>query len=354
VRPRLTSGRGFPNWIAGTLTTMNFAELAAVITERRELSPEQAESLMTMLLDGEATPAQIGGALLALRTKGTTTRELAAFARGMRARMSDLQHPFEDLVDTCGTGGGSPSFNMSTASAFIASAAGVRVAKHGNRAVTSKCGMADVLQALGVPLSLEPDAVLNQLTTHGLVFLFAPNYHPAMKNVGEVRRELGVRTIFNQLGPLANPARASRQLIGVYEYAIMRSMGEALRELGARRALIVHGRDKLDEISPVTTTDAVRLVNGHVENTTLSPFDFGLKPIDPSALLPAEDAAGNAEILLEAITDADSPRAAAVLPNAAAAIWLAEMADDLREATAMATEAIRSGAARAKLESVRS
>ena len=338
---------------SGTLSTMTFAELAATIVERRELSSDEAEALMHLLLDGQATPGQIGGALLALRTKGTTTRELAAFSRAMRARMSDLTHPYEDLVDTCGTGGGSPSFNMSTAAAFIASAAGVRIAKHGNRAVTSKCGMADVLQALGVPLSLESESTLTQLRTHGLVFLFAPNYHPAMQHVGAVRKELGVRTVFNQLGPLATPARATRQLIGVYEYAIMRSMGEALRELGAHRALIVHGRDHLDEISPCTTTDAVRLVDGVVENTTISPFDFGRQPIDPSALLPADDALGNAEILLEAITNADSPRAHAVIPNAAATIWLAELAPDLKVAAQLAEDAIRSGAARAKLEAVR-
>jgi anthranilate phosphoribosyltransferase len=263
-----------------------------------------------------------------------------------------LHHSFETLVDTCGTGGGIPTFNISTASAIVAAAAGAKVAKHGNRAVTSRCGSADVLEALGVPIQGDAEVLLHRLEQDGLVFLFAPAHHPAMRHVGKARKDLGVRTVFNQLGPLANPAGAKRQLIGVYDDGLMRSMGEALNCLGTERALLVHGDDGMDEVSPVTSTQAIRVWEGRVESITLYPKDFGLDPIDPVALLPGDDAQANAEILREAIGDPDSPRAAAILPSCGATLWLAGVANSLPEATELARATIASGAALRKLEDV--
>lgn len=307
---------------------------------------------MGWMMSGEATDAQIGGALLALRVKGCTTDELASFVRAMRSRMTFIGHPYEGLVDTCGTGGGLPTFNISTSAAIVAAAAGVKIAKHGNRSMSGQ-GSADVLEALGVPFSGEPEAALHQLETQGIVFLFAPSHHPAMKHVAKARRDLGVRTVFNQLGPLANPAAAQRQLIGVYDRALMRSMGEALRQLGCDRALIVHGQEGLDEISPVGPTDFVQVESGRVFGGTFGPDEFGLEPVAPEDLKPAGDIHASAALLLEAITDPDSPRARAVRPNAAAAIWLGGGAPSLREGAEIARETVASGAARTKLEALR-
>ena len=329
---------------------MTFAELVQPLVERRDLEPERAGALMRHLLGGEATEAQIGGVLLALRVKGSTTRELAAFAAELRAHAALIQADPEGLVDTCGTGGGSPSFNLSTAAAFVAAGAGVRIAKHGNRAMTSRCGSADVLEALGVAIAGEPEHLAHVLEAVGLVFMFAQNHHPAMRHVARARKELGQRTVFNQLGPLVNPAGARRQLIGVYDPALMRSMGEALKSLGCERAYLVHGEDGLDEISPCVRTEVVRVWEGKVYGEYVEPSDFGLTPLEPTALEPAETLEGAADILREAITDPDSPRAKAVLPSAAAAIHLSGLADSLPEGAERARAAIASGAARAKLE----
>ncbi len=329
---------------------MTFADLVLPLEERRDLEPERAGALMRVLLGGEATDAPIGGALLALRVKGCTTRELAAFAAELRAHAALLGVDPDGLVDTCGTGGGVPSFNVSTAAAFVAAGAGVRVAKHGNRAMTSKCGSADVLEALGVPIGGEPERLAHVLEAAGIVFMFAQSHHPAMRHVAKARRELGQRTVFNQLGPLLNPAGARRQLVGVYDPGLMRSMGEALNHLGCERAYLVHGLDGLDEMSPCTPTEVVRVWHGKVSGETFEPSDFGLEPLDPAALAPADDVPGAAKILLEAITDPDSPRAKAVLPSAAAAIPLAGLADTLPEAAERARASVATGAARAKLE----
>ncbi|RYG48653.1 anthranilate phosphoribosyltransferase [bacterium] len=307
---------------------------------------------MGWLMSGEATDAQIGGALLALRVKGCTTKELAAFTRAMRSRMSFITHGYDDLVDTCGTGGGLPTFNLSTSAAIVAAAAGVRVAKHGNRSMSGQ-GSADVLESLGVPFIAEPEAALHQLETSGIVFLFAPSHHPAMRHVAAARKELGLRTVFNQLGPLANPAGARRQLIGVYDRGLMRSMGEALKELDCDRALLVHGEDGLDEISPIAITRFVKVEKGRVSDGTFTPADFGIEPISPEDLKPGLDVHASALLLLEAITDPDSPRSKAVQPNAAAAIWLGGGAPTIREAAELARTTIASGAARRKLEALR-
>ncbi len=328
---------------------MTFPDLVQPLIERKDLTEQQAGLLMRHLMSGEATDAQIGAVLFGLRMKGCTTHELAAFIRVLREKATILDHEYEDLVDTCGTGGGSESFNISTAAAIIACSAGVRIAKHGNRAVTSKCGSADVLEELGIPIRSEPEWLAHTLETSRIVFLFAQAHHPAMRFVGKARKELGMRTVFNQLGPLLNPARANRQLIGVYDPGLMRSMGEALKVLGSERALIVHGKDGLDEISPVTPTEFVKVWDNKVTSGTLHLSDFGLKPIDPVALTPGNNVQENASILREAVNDIQSLRAQAVLPSAAAAIWISGLEDRLPDAVARAKSAIESGLATAKL-----
>ena len=324
---------------------MTFAELMQPILESKDLAPSTAEDLMRYLMSGDATDAQIGAMLAAYRLKGANTRELAAFARVLRGKSLQVQHDIPNLVDTCGTGGGIPSFNLSTAAAIVAASAGAKIAKHGNRAVTSACGSADVLEAAGIKFGGDPEQLGHQLETAGIIFLFAPSHHPAMKHVGSARKQLGFRTVFNQLGPLANPAGAQRQLIGVYELAIMRSMGEALKELGAERALIVRGTDGLDEISPCAPTEYVKLENDYVSVGTFSPKDFGLEPVDPAALAPGQSLHESAQILEEAITKPNSPRSAAILPNAAAALWLGGISDTLTEGAERARAAVETGAA---------
>lgn len=306
--------------------------------------------LMRFLMGGEATDAQIGATLMALRIKGCTTQELAAFATVLREHAAMISHSYQDLVDTCGTGGGCPSFNISTAAAIVACAAGAKIAKHGNRAQTSTCGSADVLEVLGVAIQAEPERLLHILETVGIVFLFAQAHHQAMRYVGPARKQLQFRTIFNQLGPLVNPAGATRQLIGVYDPALMRSMGEALNLLGTERALIVHGDDGLDEISPVTTTHYIKVWDGRVSPGQFTPRDFGCNPVDALALQPGSSLEENGAILREAISDPESPRSLAILPSAAAAIWLAGLSDDLKESTAIARETIAAGKASSKLD----
>ena len=303
---------------------------------------------MEFVMDGRATESQLGAVLLGLRVKGCTTNELASFVRVLRQKATVFAHPYSDLVDTCGTGGGMPTFNISTAAALVACAAGVRIAKHGNRSMSGQ-GSADVLEASGVKLAGEPEQLAKILESVGLVFLFAQAHHPAMRNVAKVRRELGIRTIFNQLGPLTNPAGAQRQVIGVYELGLMRSMGEALRELGTERALLVHGLEGLDEISPVGETEYVKVWDGRVSTGRFSPKDFGLDPVSPEALKQGRDIFEAAVILREAIGDPESPRAAAVLPSAAAAIWIAGLEETLPLSAERARQAIASGRALDKL-----
>ncbi|HTQ12079.1 MAG TPA: anthranilate phosphoribosyltransferase [Fimbriimonadaceae bacterium] len=328
---------------------MSYAELIHPLIERRDLDRDQAMNLMRFLMSGEATDAQIGGALIALRIKGCTTQELASFATILREHALMISHSHPDLVDTCGTGGGAPSFNISTAAALIACAAGAKIAKHGNRAQTSACGSADVLEALGVVIHADPERLLHVLDTVGIVFLFAQAHHQAMRHVGPARKDLQVRTIFNQLGPLMNPAGATRQLIGVYDPGLMRSMGEALNLLGAQRALIVHGDDELDEISPVEGTHYIKVWDGRVTPGKFTPRDFGLDPVDSAALLPGRTLGDNAHILREAVSDPKSVRFRAVQPSAAAAIWLAGLSEDLVEASTIALDAVSSGKAAHKL-----
>ena len=327
---------------------MPFPDLIQPLLDQRDLTEDQAADLMAWLLNGEALESQIGATLAALKIKGVTPTELAAFAKVLRvnAKSVDLG---EGIVDTCGTGGGLHTFNISTAAAFVAAGSGVKMAKHGNRAVTSKCGSADVLEALGVKLQDDLDKLKRIFHEAGIVFMFAPVHHPGMRYVGKTRRELGFRSVFNQLGPLANPAGAKRQLLGVFEPDMVEPMAQALAKLGVERGVVVHGDDGLDEISPCVGTRAGFVMNGEVRITSLSPADFGLDTLSSGALDSGADPAENADILRVAISDVDSQRAKAILPTAAATIWLSGIAEDLAQAKDIAVESIASGKALGKL-----
>lgn len=320
------------------------------LLQGNDLSSEQARELMRFMTGGEATAAQTGSVCTALRVKGATAVELAAFASVLRDQATTLPHPYENLVDTCGTGGGAPTFNISTASSFLAAAAGVKIAKHGNRAVTGKYGSADVLETLGAKIQPTWDVSLRMLGSVGLAFFFAPAHHPGMRHVGPARRELGFRTVFNQLGPLANPAGALRQLVGVYDHSLAFPMAEALMLLGTQRALIAHGEDGLDEISPCAPTRFALLWDGELTEGIFTPSGFGIEPVDPSVVRPGASPEENAQMLRDAVTNVDSPRCAATLPSAACAIWIAGLAPERKAATEMAREAVSSGAARDRLD----
>lgn len=329
---------------------MDFSHLAGRLIAGHELTADEARALMRLMITGEATEGQIGGALSLLSQKGVTGKELAAFAEEVREHATAVKGAPKNLVDTCGTGGGAPSFNISTAAAIIASAAGACIAKHGNRSVTSKCGSADVLEAHGVRIGLEPEKLLHMLESIGIAFMFAPAHHPALKYVGKVRRELGFRTIFNMLGPLANPAGAKRQLIGVYDQTLLQPMAEALAALGVEKAYVVHGSDGLDEVSPVTQTSVAKVDHGEVNTESFSPVDFGMDPLGPDAVRAGETVEENAALLLEAISDENSVRFLAVLPSAAVAISLAGLGETFEMCAELARSAVRSGAAKTKLQ----
>jgi anthranilate phosphoribosyltransferase len=319
------------------------------LISRGDLSTEEAEALMSAAVSGQYSEVQLSGLLVSLQSKGVSGPELACFARILRSH-AVLIGPVDGVVDTCGTGGGIPSFNLSTAAAIVASAAGAKVAKHGNRAVTSACGSADVLESLGVRLELEPEKAIHVLETVGIVFLFAQRHHPAWKQFGAVRKELGVRTVFNLLGPLANPAQARFQILGVYDRAFITPMAEALCELGAHRALVVRGTDGLDEISPCVPTEAALVEDGNISYLNLDVSHHGGKYVDPAALLPGATVEESAAILRESISDPNSARSQAVIPSAGAALWICGQAATWAEGMESAAQAIASGEARRRLE----
>lgn len=316
----------------------------------RDLTAEEAGDAAALLCDDDTPPAAKGALLALIRHKGATGVELGAFAGYLRSNAATIPSRSPDLVDTCGTGGGSPSFNLSTTAAIVAAAAGASVAKHGNRAVTSSCGSADVLEELGVAILDDPVRIGAVLDSVGIAFAFAPGHHTVMRAVAPIRKDLGFRTIFNQLGPLANPFGANRQLVGVYDRALVRPMAEALVFLGAHSALVVHSADGLDEISPCAPTEAVRVGNGEAETLTLYPDDFGVRSLESSSLTPGATRAEAAAIVREALAKVDSPRSQACVPNAAAALVLAGKAGAWADGAELAREAIASGAASAKLE----
>jgi anthranilate phosphoribosyltransferase len=319
------------------------------LVESRSLSRPEAAQLMQMLLRGEVSDVQTAGILVALRMKGVTRDELASFASELRAGGLIVKGGPSHLVDTCGTGGGSPSFNLSTGAAIVAAAAGAKVAKHGNRAVTSTCGSADVLEELGVRFTDDPTMATRHLYDVGLAFLFAPHFHPGMRHVGPVRKALGVRSVFNILGPLGNPAGARRQVIGVYDFAFARVMAEALALLGSERVWVVSGRDGLDEVSPVAVTRIASLENGEVREFELDPAELGLPAPSDIRLLPDDNIAANAVILRQALSGEDESRSWALVPNAAATLLLAGLVPDIRQGADLAWETIKTGKAIAKL-----
>ncbi len=322
----------------------------------RPLDRAQARAVMEALLRGEAGDAQIGALLIALRMKGETVDELVGFAEAMRAHARPIfspdGRPAGPLVDTCGTGGdASGTFNVSTAAAFVAAAAGVRVAKHGNRSLSSRCGSADVLEALGVNILSEPDQVAAAIHEIGIGFIFAPSVHLAMRNVQRARRQLRVRTVFNLLGPLTNPAGVDAQVLGVFDARWLEPVARALRELGVRQAFVLHSRDGLDEASLSDATEFVELRAGEIRRGEFAPEDFGL-PRAPRDALRGGDAEANAKIIERVFAGEPGPPRDIVLMNAALALVAAERAAGYREGVAQARQAIDSGAARDRLRAL--
>lgn len=316
-----------------------------------DLSGELAGDVMVELLAGELTPAQTGGLLLGLRTKGESAEEIAAFAQALRRVCVAIPAP-EGTVDTCGTGGdGGGTFNISTTAAFVVAGAGVPVAKHGNRFSSGKCGSADVLEQLGVPLDLAPLDSTACLAENGMAFLYAPNHHPAMAKVGATRRELGVRTIFNLLGPLLNPAAAQYQLLGVAAPELVPKMAEALSILGIRRAVVVHGEDGLDEVTLTGRTQACLVAEGKVMPFEIIPEDYGFQRCSLEHLH-GGDSMENARLTLGILQGELGPRRDIVVLNAAVALFAAERVKDIREGVLKARESIDSGRALAKLEAL--
>jgi len=337
--------------------------LHRITNHRQSLSREEARAVMAEVLAGECTDTQIAALLVALHMKGETVEEIVGFADAIRAAATPLpphQNSTVDvsgterdaLVDTCGTGGDtSGTFNISTATAFVVAGAGVRVAKHGNRSVTSKCGSADVMEALGINISLPPERLSACLSEVGLAFLFAPALHSAMKYVQPARRELRLRTVFNLLGPLTNPARASAQVVGVYSLELVEKLAEALSMLGLHRAMVVHGMDGLDEITITGPTRIAEVREGRVRTFEVTPEEFGMGRARLEDIA-GGDAAANAAIIREILGGKTSARRDVVLLNAAAALVAAGGADHLAQAVPLAAQAIDSGAATKKLEAL--
>ncbi|MEJ5295326.1 MAG: anthranilate phosphoribosyltransferase [Fimbriimonadales bacterium] len=331
---------------------MEIPSLVRMVLEGEDLNEAQAYALMHALMEGQLTPVQVAGVLMTMRTRGETLDEIVGFARAMREHSVKVSVNRPDLLDTCGTGGDRiKTWNLSTATAFVVAGAGVPVAKHGNRAVSSRCGSADVLEALGANIQLTPEQVARCIETVGVGFLFAPLHHPAMKHVAPVRRELGVRTVFNLLGPLTNPAGAKRQMVGVFHWEWLTMLAEALARLGAERACVVHGMDGLDEVSPIGVTVLTHLKSdGTLESFEFSPQDLGLTPLPMTAIAPGETPEENAQILRAALSGDDEQRMQALLPNAGVALWIAGRASDIREGVHMALRVIETGRAIETLE----
>lgn len=324
-------------------------EAIAKVVAGSDLTAQEAEAALEEIMSGQASEAQIAALLVGLRMKGEKPSEIAGLARTMREHCVKVRPQREDVVDTCGTGGDAlDTFNISTAAAFIAAGAGVAIAKHGNRSVSSQCGSADVLAELGVNLEVEPGRVGECIDRVGLGFLFAPAHHPAMRHVMPTRQALGLRTVFNILGPLTNPAGARRQLLGVYDPALTTLVAEALRELGSERALVVHGLDGLDELSTLGPTQVAELAEGEVREYTVAPQDVGLRKAGPDDISggDTEECARRMTAVLEG---EPGPRLDIALLNAAGVIVAAGSADSLEEGLEQARESVDSGRAREKL-----
>jgi anthranilate phosphoribosyltransferase len=334
-----------------------------VANHRQSLSRDAAREVMSEILSGDATDAQIGAFLVALHMKGETVEEIVGFAEAIRTAAAPLDvhgnssiyvsgTERDALVDTCGTGGDAAgTFNISTATSFVVAGAGVRVAKHGNRSVTSQCGSADVMEALGININLPPNRLSDCLEKVGIAFLFAPALHSAMKYVQPARRELKLRTVFNLLGPLTNPARASAQVVGVYSQDLVEKVAQALAMLGLKRALVVHGSDGLDEITVSGPTQVAEVREGSVRTYEVTPEQFGFQR-SPLESLFGGDASENATIIRRLLKGEHSAKRDAVLLNAAAALVAAAKAETISEALPLAIQSVDSGAAEAKMQAL--
>ena len=332
--------------------TLDIPGAIRAVTERRDLAPDEMRAVMRTIMTGQATPAQIGGFLIGLRMKGETVEEIAAAAEVMRELCTRVTIGGPHLVDTCGTGGdGAGTFNISTAAAFVVAAAGGKVAKHGNRSVSGKTGSADVLEAAGVNLELTPEQVARCVNDIGVGFLFAPKHHGAMKHAIGPRREMGVRTIFNLLGPLTNPAGAPNQVIGVYSAQWVEPMARVFARLGAEHVLVVHADDGLDEISIGASTRVAELKHGRVTTYTVTPEQFGIAR-GRVADLAVANAAESLQRIESVFADTAGPARDIVVLNAGAAIYAAGRAPDIKAGVDAARASIASGAAREKLRAL--
>jgi anthranilate phosphoribosyltransferase len=341
---------------------MTINEALRKVVERVDLTAAEAESVLEQIMTGQCSDAQIGSLLTGLRMKGETAEEITGFARVMRSKAAPVRPRTvvasiagterEALIDTCGTGGDvSGSFNISTATAFVVAGSGVRVAKHGNRSVSSQCGSADVVEALGVKIELTPQRISECIDEVGIGFLHAPLLHEAMKYVGVARRQMGIRTIFNMLGPLTNPAGADTQVIGVYAAHLTELLARVLGELGSRRALVVYGVDGLDEVSITGETRISELKEGGVDTYAIQPEDFGFERASLKAI-EGGDALQNAEIIREVLRGKHGPRRDIVLLNTAAALLASSKVTHLKEGIQLGSESIDSGNALGKLKAL--
>ena len=322
------------------------------LVRREDLTRDEAAALMGVIVSGELSDAQIAGIAIALRSKGETVDEIAGFVTTLRAKALRVMPACNTLVDTCGTGGdGTHTFNISTAAAFVAAGAGVHVAKHGNRALSSRCGSADVLEALGID-TVPPDRVAEVIDRTGIGFMFAPAHHPALRHAANVRRELGVRTVFNLLGPMANPAFVKRQLVGVFDPALTETVARVLASLGSEHVYVVHGSDGSDEVTIAGDTRVTALRDGRIETSTFAPESVGLPRAHPATLTggtPAE----NATTILAILEGATGPRRDAVVLNAAFVVCAGGRAQTIAEGVRAAAASIDSGRARAVVDALR-
>ena len=331
---------------------MDMQAAIKAVTEKRDLSNSEMTSVMRTIMTGEATQAQIGGFLIGLRMKGETVDEIAAAASVMRELAARVDVSVSPLVDTCGTGGdASNTFNISTSSAFVVTAAGGYVAKHGNRSVSSKSGSADVLEAAGVNLQLTPEQVAQCIEQVGVGFMFAPAHHSAMKHAIGPRKEMGVRTIFNLLGPLTNPAGAPNQVMGVFAEQWLEPLANVLKKLGSRHVMVVHSNDGMDEISISAPTQVAELKDGQVQRYEIEPEQFGIAR-HPIETLAVNDVKQSLQIVQDVLNGQSGPASDIVALNAGAAIYTAGLVDDLKAGVAKAQEVIDSGDARAKLDAL--
>ena len=330
---------------------MNIQDAIKALVTGRDLQQTEAALVMEQIMTGEATPAQIAAFLTALHLKGETDAEIAGMAEVMRDKAVPVHHA-GPVLDTCGTGGdASNTFNISTAAAFVAAGAGATVAKHGNRAMSSQCGSADVLEGLGVKIDLDAEGVARCLAEAGVGFMYAPKFHPAMRYAGPVRREIGIRTVFNVLGPLANPARAEYQVVGVATATLADKLANALSRMGTRHALVVHGCDGLDELSLSAPSDVWEVRAGETPRRfEVDPTELGLRAAPRDTILGGSVAENVATVNAVLSGEEHGPREEIVLLNAAAALVAAEQAGDLREGIDLARTAINSGAARGRIE----